>query len=399
MRALERIQLKHQKDNSKKPYFDYTMLAVVVLLVCFGFVMIYSASAYQASLNPKIGDSMYFLRKQVLAAILGFAVMAALVFIPPKVYRKIPSWIYLLASFILMGLLLGGDKIAITSHGATRWLKIGPLPQFEPVEVVKLLMIIFYARVISKRGKNLDDPKVIFLPLIPVVILAAFIRFTSHNLSSALIVGIIPVLMISIAAQNKKAIAIAWGAIIAIAAAAVGAVVLADKITGGNLGNFRFERIMAWIHPEQYGSDQSFQTMQALYAIGSGGIFGKGLGESIVKIGDISEAQNDMIFSIVCEEMGIFGAVCLIALFAILIYRLFVIAANTRDLFNALLVTGILCHISVQVLLNIAVVTNTMPNTGVSLPFISAGGTSVLLFLVEIGIALSVGRNIMIEKK
>ena len=139
--------------------------------------------------------------------------------------------------------------------------------------------------------------------------------------------------------------------------------------------------------------------LQARYAIGSGGLFGKGLGESVVKIGDISEAQNDMIFSIVCEEMGIFGAFCLILLFAILIHRLFVIAGNTRDLFNAMLVIGILSHIAVQVILNIAVVTNTMPNTGVSLPFISAGGTSVLLFLAEIGIALAVGRTIQIDRR
>ena len=139
--------------------------------------------------------------------------------------------------------------------------------------------------------------------------------------------------------------------------------------------------------------------LQALYAIGSGGLFGKGLGESVVKIGDISEAQNDMIFSIVCEEIGIFGALCLILLFAILIHRLFVIAGNTRDLFNAMLVIGILSHIAVQVILNIAVVTNTVPNTGVSLPFISAGGTSVLLFLAEIGIALAVGRTIQIDRR
>ena len=398
MRAFEKIQNKHNRDAGKKPYFDLTMVAVVVLLVAFGFVMIYSASAYQAGMSANFNnDSMYFLKKQIAAAIIGFIVMGVLVFIPPKFYRMVPSWVYLALAFILMALLLV-PQFAKSSHGATRWLKLGPLPQFEPVEVVKLLMIIFYSRVYTKRGRDLTTFWKITLPLIPVGILGLFIRFTSHNLSSALIVMVIPLMMVSIIAKDRKSILFGWLGIAAAAAAAVGGIILIDKITGG-VGNFRFGRVLAWLSPEKYSSNEGFQVMQALYAIGSGGLFGKGLGESVVKIGSISEAQNDMIFSIICEELGIFGAVCIIVLFAILIYRLFIIAANTRDLFNALLVIGIMCHISVQVILNIAVVTNSVPNTGVSLPFISAGGTSVLLFLVEIGIALSVGRNIMIEKK
>ena len=230
------------------------------------------------------------------------------------------------------------------------------------------------------------------------MILCIFIYIARQNLSSALVDFLIPVLMISIVAKDKKKILLVWGGLIAVTALAVGIIVIMDK-TGHTGGSFRVGRVLAWLHPEKYSSDESFQTLQALYAIGSGGMFGKGLGESIVKIGDISEAQNDMIFSIVCEEMGIFGAICLIFMFGILIYRLFVIAGNTRDLFNAMIVIGILCHISVQVVLNIAVVTNTVPNTGVALPFISAGGTSILLFLAEIGIALAVGRTIQLDRR
>ena len=395
MRALDRIRNKYQRDTGKRPYFDFTLLAVVVLLVCFGFVMIYSASAYQA--NLKFGNSMYFLRKQIFAALMGFVIMAVLVFIPPKFYRIIPSWVYLAAAFVVMALLLV-PGIHISSHGATRWIKLGPLPQFEPVELVKLLVIIFYSRTITRKQKDMDTWKGLAMPLIPVVALCIFIYISSHNMSSALIVFIIPVLMISIVAKDKKKILLVWGGLIVFAAIAVGVVVLMDK-TGHSIGGFRGGRILAWLHPEKYSSDESFQTLQALYAIGSGGMFGKGLGESIVKIGDISEAQNDMIFSIVCEELGIFGAICLIFMFGILAYRLFVIAGNTRDLFNAMIVIGILCHISVQVILNIAVVTNSLPNTGVALPFISAGGTSVLLFLAEIGIALAVGRTIQLDRR
>lgn len=396
MRALDRIRNQYGNKRTKRAYFDFTLLAVVVLLVCFGFVMIYSASAYQS--NIKFGNSMYFLNKQVMAAVLGFVLLAILTFIPPKVYRMIPSWVYIAAAFALMSLLLV-PGIHITSHGATRWIKIGPLPQFEPVEVVKLLIIIFYARTITKKQKDMDTWLGIFMPLIPVVALCIFIYFVSRNLSSALIVFIIPVLMITIVAKDRKKIFLIWAALIVAAGLILGIIYLVDRFSDGSFSSFRIGRILAWWHPEKYGSDEGFQVLQALYAIGSGGLFGKGLGESVVKIGDISEAQNDMIFSIVCEEMGIFGAFCLILLFAILIHRLFVIAGNTRDLFNAMLVIGILSHIAVQVILNIAVVTNTMPNTGVSLPFISAGGTSVLLFLAEIGIALAVGRTIQIDRR
>ena len=396
MRALDRIRNQYGNKRTKRAYFDFTLLAVVVLLVCFGFVMIYSASAYQS--NIKFGNSMYFLNKQVMAAVMGFVLLAILTFIPPKVYRMIPSWVYIAAAFALMSLLLV-PGIHITSHGATRWIKIGPLPQFEPVEVVKLLIIIFYARTITKKQKDMDTWLGIFMPLIPVVALCIFIYFVSRNLSSALIVFIIPVLMITIVAKDRKKIFLIWAALIVAAGLILGIIYLVDRFSDGSFSSFRIGRILAWWHPEKYGSDEGFQVLQALYAIGSGGLFGKGLGESVVKIGDISEAQNDMIFSIVCEEMGIFGAFCLILLFAILIHRLFVIAGNTRDLFNAMLVIGILSHIAVQVILNIAVVTNTVPNTGVSLPFISAGGTSVLLFLAEIGIALAVGRTIQIDRR
>lgn len=396
MRALDRIRNQYGNKRTKRAYFDFTLLAVVVLLVCFGFVMIYSASAYQS--NIKFGNSMYFLNKQVMAAVMGFVLLAILTFIPPKVYRMIPSWVYIAAAFALMSLLLV-PGIHITSHGATRWIKIGPLPQFEPVEVVKLLIIIFYARTITKKQKDMDTWLGIFMPLIPVVALCVFIYFVSRNLSSALIVFIIPVLMITIVAKDRKKIFLIWAALIVAAGLILGIIYLVDRFSDGSFSSFRIGRILAWWHPEKYGSDEGFQVLQALYAIGSGGLFGKGLGESVVKIGDISEAQNDMIFSIVCEEIGIFGALCLILLFAILIHRLFVIAGNTRDLFNAMLVIGILSHIAVQVILNIAVVTNTVPNTGVSLPFISAGGTSVLLFLAEIGIALAVGRTIQIDRR
>ena len=154
---------------------------------------------------------------------------------------------------------------------------------------------------------------------------------------------------------------------------------------------------MAWLDPEAYASGKGFQTLQALYAIGSGGIWGKGLGQSMQKLGFLPEAQNDMIFSIICEELGLFGAAAVILLFVLLVWRFMIIANNSADLFGAMLVVGVMGHIAIQVILNIAVVTNTIPNTGISLPFISYGGSSVMFLLIEIGIVLSVGKGIRLK--
>ena len=161
------------------------------------------------------------------------------------------------------------------------------------------------------------------------------------------------------------------------------------------LASYRAERIKIWLHPENY--DKGYQTMQGLYAIGSGGLFGKGLGASMQKLGFVPEAQNDMVFSIICEELGLFGAICLILLFILMLWRFMVIANNAKDLYGALLVVGIMAHIAIQVILNIAVVTNSIPNTGITLPFISYGGTSASFLLAEMGLALSVSRGIQLE--
>ena len=161
---------------------------------------------------------------------------------------------------------------------------------------------------------------------------------------------------------------------------------------------FRLTRIRAWLDPYSYESDTSYQSLQALYAIGSGGLFGKGLGNSIQKLGSIPEAQNDMIFSIVCEELGLIGAFIILTLFLLLIWRFFVIATHARDLFGALIATGAMAHMMIQVILNIAVVTNTIPNTGITLPFVSYGGTALLISMAEIGVALGVSRKIKLDE-
>ena len=217
----------------------------------------------------------------------------------------------------------------------------------------------------------------------------------TENMSSAIIIFGIAFLMLFVSSPDYKRFA----ALVAAGAGAIGLAVLIIKKMedSGKLG-VRAARVLAWMDPEAYSSGKGFQTLQALYAIGSGGIFGKGLGQSMQKLGFLPEAQNDMIFSIICEELGLFGGIAIIILFLLLIWRFMIIANNAQDLFGALLVVGVLGHIAIQVILNIAVVTNTIPNTGISLPFISYGGTSVMFLLIEIGLVLSVAKGIKLRE-
>ena len=215
-------------------------------------------------------------------------------------------------------------------------------------------------------------------------------------MSSALIVALISVVMTFVAYPGYKI----YVALTGLVAAGVGGIYawLTNMIKGGNMTeSFRLNRLLVWINPENYASDKGFQTVQALYAIGSGGLFGKGLGKSLQKLGYIPESQNDMIFSIICEEIGLFGAIFVIIVFGVMLWRIAHVAQNAPDLFGTLLVSGVFAHIAIQVVLNIAVVTNFIPNTGVSLPFISYGGTSETILLAEIGLVLNVSSKIRLE--
>ena len=220
--------------------------------------------------------------------------------------------------------------------------------------------------------------------VIPIVGVVAY-----NNLSTAIIIMGITVCMLFVACPKYSYFVITGLGVLIIA------ILVVLYAINSSDGGYRLQRIQIWLDPESY--EKGYQTMQGLYAIGSGGLFGKGLGESMQKLGFIPEAQNDMIFSVICEELGLFGAVCVILLYILLIWRFLIIANNAKDLFGALLVVGIMSHISIQVVLNIAVVTNTIPNTGISLPFISYGGTSVLFLMAEMGLALSVARGIKLD--
>lgn len=371
---------RQNKSGQKKiKYCDYSLLFLVIFLLCFGLVMMYSASAYNA--QEKFGDALHYLRRQLFASVLGLIAMMVISKIDYHVWIHFGVFAYVLAMALCIIVFFVGDD----RNGSTRWLPLGPL-SFQPSELAKLAVILFLAGIVCKLPKQIG--KFTNLLKIMVLIVPIFVVVAIANLSTAIIIMGIAIVVTFVASPKIMQFIIMGGA---------------GLFGGGTLfiiaASYRKDRIDAWLHPENYMSDKAFQTMQALYAIGSGGLFGKGLGQSMQKLGFVPEAQNDMIFSIICEELGLFGAICLILLFLLMIWRFMVIANNAADLYGTLLVSGIMAHIAIQVILNIAVVTNTIPNTGITLPFISYGGTSTCFLLAEMGLALSVSRGIRLEGK
>ena len=355
----------------KRKTFDYGLVAVVIVLVIVGGYILYSTSAYNGQV--KFQDKFYYLKKQFFATSLGFLAMYITANIDYHVWQKFAVWAYILSLVLSLAVLFVGDEY----NGSKRWLSFGPL-SFQPSEFAKVAVILFLAYKIVKQGKNMKKMRMLLLIMISILPIVGLVG--AGNLSTAVIILGIGVVLVFVASPL-------YAQFIWLGVSGVGflAIFLA-------LESYRLERLAIWRNPELY--EKGYQTLQGLYAIGSGGLFGRGTGESIQKLGFVPEAQNDMIFSIVCEEWGLIGATFLILLFLILIWRFFVIAVHAKDLFGSLIATGAMAHMMIQVILNIAVVTNTIPNTGITLPFVSYGRTSVLFLLTEIGLVLNVSHLI-----
>ena len=384
------------RNNRKKYgfYFDYSLLFVLVFVVGFGLTMIYSTSSYTAQIEE--GDPEFYFRRQLIFTIIGFVIMVfETKFFDYHYLKKLALVIYIAGLF---SMLLLKTPLGITRNGATRWIRLPGLGQFQPAEVVKIGTIALTALLVVRAGQNIKNFKtVIVICVITGVIPAIAVYALSSNLSSALIVMLIAVVMTFVAYPSYKIYVVLVG-VFGAAFAVFLSWIKKMAATGNLTGKFRLNRILVWLNPEKYIDDKGYQTVQALYAIGSGGLFGKGLGKSLQKLGYIPESQNDMIFSVICEELGLFGAFCLIALFVVMLWRINHIAQNAPDLFGSMLATGVFAHIAIQVILNIAVVTNTIPNTGVSLPFISYGGSSAVLLLAELGIVFNISSQIKLER-
>ena len=379
-----------KREEKKTQYYDYSLLAIIIFLMCFGLVMLYSTSSYSAALKFK-GDSMYYFRKQAIISAGSLVAMLIVSKIDYHIYvllAKLAYWI----SFILMALVLV-PGVGIEAYGARRWIKLPFGLQMQPAEVTKLAIIIFIPLLICNAGKRLKNIKVSGAIFLWGAAAAAGVFFLTDNLSSAIIVmGMVCIMLFVAHPKTAPLLGIAG-----IGVAVVAIVVKFIDVTVETSEDFRIRRILAWLHPEQFMDDGGFQVMQGLYAIGSGGFFGKGLGNSAQKM-IIPEAQNDMILSIICEELGVFGVIVMLTLFGMLLYRLMFIAQNAPDLYGSLIVTGIFAHIAIQVIFNIAVVLSLFPPTGVTLPFVSYGGTSILFLMAEMGLALAVSSKIKIEE-
>ncbi len=367
---------KRRERETQESFFDYTLLFIVLFLLAFGLVMLYSASSYDASLHYE-GDSTYFLKRQVGATALGIAAMIVVANIPYHFWERFA----VMGVLVSIGLIFLIIPFGYEANGAKRWLRIFGI-SIQPAEVAKLAVILFLSSLICRLGRKVRSWKGFLMVLAAPAIIAVLVWQITENMSSAIIILGIAVLMLFVACPDYKRFILLGIAGVGVAALAVYVIVQMSQSENAAAVGVRG------------ASGKGFQTLQALYAIGSGGILGKGLGQSMQKLGFMPEAQNDMIFSIICEELGLFGALSILIMFILLIWRFMVIANNAPDLFGALLVVGVMSHVAIQVILNVAVVTNTIPNTGISLPFISYGGTSVLFQLVEIGFVLSVGKGI-----
>lgn len=380
---------KRRMKGRQQHYYDYNLLVSVVLLTCFGLVMLYSTSAYEAQVN--FGDDMHFFKRQAVISLVCFAGVIIASQIDYHFYAKFAGILYIVSNILLFITKFVGIEV----NGAKRWLGISQGLSFQPAELAKVAVILFISSMIVTVGKNMKGLKA------PCVVCAfGFLTFFlawkfTDNLSTGIIIMGITAGLVFVA-HPKTRIFIVGGV-----AGLTGAVILVRTIVSriGVSGEFRLNRILVWMDPEKYAENGGYQVLQGLYAIGSGGVFGKGLGNSAQKLYSLPEAQNDMIFAIICEELGIFGAGLLTMLFLFLLYRLLFIAQNAPDLLGSLIVTGIFIHIALQVVLNIAVVINLIPTTGVTLPFVSYGGTSILFLMSEIALALSVSRQITLKEE
>ena len=351
----QRIKSRRRKAVKKQAvhYFDYSLLAIIIFLMCFGLVMLYSISSYEA--RTEYGDGMYFLKRQGLIGLGSIVVMMWVSRLDYHMFSKYAAMSYW-GSMLLLAL-VKFTPLGIEVNGARRWFRLPANQSFQPAEIMKIAVIIFIPYLICRMGNKVHTLKG-SLGVVEWGGLAALgVYVLTDNLSSAIIVmGISCCILFVVHKKQKIFLWIAGGGLAVFVA---GSYILGRLLE--NSTSFRLRRIIAWLNPEKYASTISFQTVQGLYAIGSGGFFGKGLGNGVQKT-VIPEVQNDMILSAICEELGVFGAIIILVLFGLLIYRLLFIAQNAPDLYGALIMTGIMSHIAIQVILNVMVVTNMMPN-------------------------------------
>lgn len=373
----------NEKDT--KNNLDFGMLITIIILLCAGIVMVASASSYYALSN--YNNSNYFLVRQLFFGIIGFIFMIIISNIDYKRYKK---WGYLFYIICLVLLVLVLTPLGQTRNGAKRWLGFGALV-FQPSEIMKIGLVIGMSTYLSLNYKKLNSFKGYIIPIL-MLLLVVIVMFMQKHLSGTIVMFVAACSIIFVSGIKVKARYIIAGIIAAAAMLAVFIFMPSGDSTESS-GSFRLDRIVSFLNPEEDIKGGNWQAAQSLYAIGSGGIFGRGLGQSRQKYLWLPEAQNDFIFSVLGEELGLVGAVTVLALFSFFIYRGYRIAITARDMYGSLLATGITSAFALQILVNIAVVTCTVPVTGMPLPFFSYGGTALFINLCAMGILLNISRT------
>ena len=368
---VEQDKRNMRKRKQTKIPLDYTLIMLIVILVVFGLVMIYSTSYYTAT--SKYGDPAHWVIRQGIFAAVGLVAMIGVSFFDYHKFWKWSLWFYIVVNVALVYVLFFG----VESNGARRWIGFGSFT-IQPSEIAKLMIILCYAKLLSININRLSNWRVAVVISLVMAVTVGLVGI--ENLSTAIILSAIIAIMLYVASSKFKSV-LAVGVI-----AVIGGLVL--LFLSGKA--YRLARVTNFLDE----SEEVYQTQQSLYAIGSGGLIGKGLGQSLQKLGFVPEAHNDMIFSIICEELGFVGAIGVILLYLTLLKRMYKIAIEAKDVYGALIVVGSMAHIGVQVFVNLGVVTDSIPNTGVPLPFISYGGSSIVFLLIEMGVVLSVARTV-----
>ncbi len=361
----------------KKGQIDFYFLIIVFALLAFGLMMVMSASSESARhASYTGGDAYYFIKRQLIWAVLS---VAAMFFFSKFDYHNLIKWsgIIILVAFVLLVLVpLAGTEV----NGGQRWLRLGPI-QFQPSEVAKIALIIYLANSLSKNSKYLETFKRGLVPNLIVIGVTALLLIIQPHFSATVLIVAVGVIMLFVGGVN-------WKHLVALIVPVVFAGIMLVMTSP-----YRRARVFSFMDPFADPLGDGYQVIQSLYAIGSGGLFGVGLGQSRQKFLYIPEPQNDFIFSILCEELGFLGAFVVIALFAFLVYRGFKIAMNAKDKEGSLIAVGITSLIALQVIMNIAVVTSAMPVTGIPLPFFSYGGTALFIIMSCMGIMLNISRQ------
>ncbi len=371
--------MKKEVEGSKKSSggIDFGMFVITISLLCIGLVMVASASSYHALIY--YGDSNHLFVRQLCFALVGVVAMIAI----SKVdYRKYKKWGYLAFILAAILLLLVITPLGVTRNGAKRWLGIGEILQFQPSEIMKPVLVIAIATYLSRNTRKLNDWKGYIVPIIMLLIVGLLMYFQKH-MSGLLVLGVAALSVIFTSGVKLKTKTIV--AAVLIVGLAGTAFIFAD--------NFRLQRIFSFLNPEQDIQDGNWQAAQSLYAIGSGGLLGRGLGQSRQKYLWLPEAQNDFIFSILGEELGFVGSAVVLILFTCFIFKGYKIAMTCKDFYGSLIAAGITSVFAIQIIVNIAVVTCTMPVTGMPLPFFSYGGTSLAINLCSMGVLLNISKN------